>query len=101
MTTKEPLTAIVTGASTGIGFAIAQRFVSDGLNVVMNARTAADLEAAFDRLGASQNTRFVAGDIADKAVGAMLVATAEEAFGGVDILVNNAGVFRRQAVSRY
>ncbi|MEL7448337.1 MAG: SDR family oxidoreductase [Pseudomonadota bacterium] len=93
MTNKEPLTAIVTGASTGIGFAIAQRFVDDGLNVVMNARTAADLKAAFNALGAPQNARFVVGDIADKAVGEKLVATAEQAFGGVDILVNNAGVF--------
>ncbi|MEM9531487.1 MAG: SDR family oxidoreductase [Pseudomonadota bacterium] len=92
-TNNQPLTAIVTGASTGIGFAIAQRFVTDGLNVVMNARTAADLELAFKKLGAPQNARLVVGDIADKTVGARLVATAEEAFGGVDILVNNAGVF--------
>ncbi|MEL7537013.1 MAG: SDR family oxidoreductase [Pseudomonadota bacterium] len=92
-TDNETRTAIVTGASTGIGFAIAQRFLNDGFNVVMNARTAKDLNAAFDSLGAPANARVLVGDIADKKVGAELVRIAEDDFGGVDILVNNAGVF--------
>jgi NAD(P)-dependent dehydrogenase (short-subunit alcohol dehydrogenase family) len=89
----QPLNAIVTGASTGIGFAITQRFLSDGYNVVMSARTAADLEDAYESLGAPANARLLVGDIADKTVGAELVRIAEKEFGGVDILVNNAGVF--------
>ena len=92
-TNTEILTAIVTGASTGIGFAISARFINDGHNVVMNARTAADLEAAYNSLGAPANARIVIGDIADKTVGTELVRTAEAAFGGVDVLVNNAGIF--------
>lgn len=92
-TNTEILTAIVTGASTGIGFAISERFINDGHNVVMNARTAADLEAAYNSLGAPANARIVIGDIADKTVGTELVRTAEAAFGGVDVLVNNAGIF--------
>lgn len=92
-TNTETLTAIVTGASTGIGFAISARFINDGHNVVMNARTAADLEAAYNSLGAPANARIVIGDIADKTVGTELVRTAEAAFGGVDVLVNNAGIF--------
>ena len=92
-TENQALTAIVTGASTGIGFAITQRFLHDRINVVMNARTAADLEAAYEAIGAPANAKFLAGDIADKTVGAALVRIAETAFGGVDILVNNAGVF--------
>lgn len=92
-TDNQSLTAIVTGASTGIGFAIAQRFLDEGFNVVMNARTATDLESAYDALGAPEKARILAGDISDKAVGGDLVRIAEEAFGGVDILVNNAGVF--------
>lgn len=87
------LTAIVTGASTGIGYAISQRFLSDGMNVVMNARTEADLVAAYQKLGSPSNARYVAGDVANKATGSTLVARANEEFGGVDILVNNAGVF--------
>ena len=92
-TNTEILTAIVTGASTGIGFAISERFINDGHNVVMNARTAADLEAAYNSLGAPANARMVIGDIADKTVGTELVRKAEAAFGGVDVLVNNAGIF--------
>lgn len=90
---RQSRTAIVTGASTGIGYAISQRLLSDGNNVVMNARTGADLEAAYQELGAPSSARILVGDISDKLVGAQLVEVAEEAFGGVDILVNNAGVF--------
>lgn len=86
-------TAIVTGASTGIGYAISQRFLNDGLNVVMNARTEADLVAAYEKLGSPDNARYVVGDVADKATGLASVAAATQAFAGVDILVNNAGVF--------
>ncbi len=92
-TRKETLTAIVTGASTGIGFAIAERFISDGHNVVMNARTDSDLEAAYEKLGTPVNAVRVVGDIASKLVGQELVNVAESNFGGVDVLVNNAGVF--------
>lgn len=92
-TKNNSLTAIVTGASTGIGYAIAGRFIRDGYNVVMNARTAADLEAAYKALGAPANASIVVGDIANKSVGEELVNVAESTFGGVDVLVNNAGVF--------
>ena len=92
-TDNPDLTAIVTGASTGIGFAIAQRFLNEGINVVMNARTAADLEAAHKELGSPANAALLVGDIANKTVGAELVRIAETKFGGLDILINNAGVF--------
>lgn len=92
-TTGQRRTAIVTGASTGIGFATAKRFHDDGLNVVMNARTGADLVAAFERLGSPESVAYYVGDIADKSVGTELVRVAETRFGGLDILVNNAGVF--------
>ena len=92
-TKTDTLTAIVTGASTGIGYAIAERFVNDGNNVVMNARTAADLESAYNKLGQPANAVIVVGDISEKSVGLQLVNAAESTFGGVDVLVNNAGVF--------
>ena len=92
-TDTQPLNAIVTGASTGIGYAITQRFLNDGYNVVMNARTAEDLESAYKRLGALESARFFVGDIAEKETSAELIRIAEETFGGVDVLVNNAGVF--------
>ncbi len=87
------LTAIVTGASTGIGFAIARRFLEDGINVVMNARTASDLEAAHASLGSPDQAATVVGDIAEQSTGEALVRTAQSKFGGLDILVNNAGIF--------
>lgn len=89
----EPLTAIVTGASTGIGFAIARRFINDGFNVVMNARTAQDLEAAYAALGSPEEARLLAGNIAEQTVGKQLAHLANKQFGGIDILINNAGVF--------
>ena len=87
------LTAIVTGASTGIGFAIAKRFHEEGINVVMNARTTSDLHAAYQELGSPENVAILVGDIADKSVSTELVRIAETRFGGLDVLVNNAGVF--------
>jgi NAD(P)-dependent dehydrogenase (short-subunit alcohol dehydrogenase family) len=94
---NQTLTAIVTGASTGLGFAITKRFLSEDINVVMNARTAADLEAAYEALGSPANATFLVGDIANRSIGADLVRTAETEFGGLDILVNNAGVFGAKA----
>lgn len=93
LTNDQPATAIVTGASTGIGFAICQRLLADGYNLVMNARTAGDLQAAHANLGNPAATRFVVGDISDQSVGQRLADVAEDAFGGIDLLVNNAGVF--------
>ena len=89
----QSLTAIVTGASTGIGLATSRRLLTEGFNVVMNARTASDLETAYHSLNAPETTRYLVGDIANKAVGTELAKIAETEFGGVDVLVNNAGVF--------
>jgi NAD(P)-dependent dehydrogenase (short-subunit alcohol dehydrogenase family) len=88
-----PLTAIVTGGSTGIGYAVAQRLLEDGYNIVLGARTSSDLEAARDALSAYGRVESVAGDVADPETGRRLVARAVEAYGGLDVLVNNAGVF--------
>lgn len=86
-------TAIVTGASTGLGLAIAQTFLDNGINVVMNSVNTENLQAAYKSLGSPENAVLVAGDVSDKAVGDQLVVAAVEKFGGVDVLVNNAGIF--------
>lgn len=86
-------TAIITGASTGIGFETAKEFLEAGYNVVLNARTEADLAKASHALSAFGATAWVAGDVSQKATGAAVVAKAVDTFGGVDVLVNNAGVF--------
>lgn len=94
-------TAIVTGASSGIGFAIAEAFLSRGYNVIGNARTTQRLEAAAARLGDPANFIPVAGDIGDSAVARELFDTAIARFGAVDILVNCAGAFIAKPVGAY
>lgn len=87
-------TAIVTGASSGIGFAIARNLLNAGWNVAGNARTKQRLEDASASLPNGDRFLAVPGDIADPdTAGALLKATLER-FGQVDLLVNNAGIFQ-------
>lgn len=86
-------TIIVTGASTGIGRAIAQLFLERGHNVVLNSANAENLDRTFRELGQSKRAVAVPGDIGRGEVGQQLVATALERFGRLDTLVNNAGIF--------
>ena len=94
-------TVIITGASSGLGFALTQAFLERGDNVVGNARTQARLDQAAARLGNPPGFIGVAGDIAEKATAERLFAAAQEAFGRVDILVNNAGIFIPKPVTDY
>ncbi|WP_343729261.1 SDR family oxidoreductase [Duganella sp.] len=86
-------TVIVTGASSGIGFAVAEAYLKRGYNVVGNARTIARLKEAADKLGNPANFLLVPGDIAKPATAKALFERAVAAFGKVDILINNAGIF--------
>ncbi|MBB5370067.1 MULTISPECIES: SDR family NAD(P)-dependent oxidoreductase [unclassified Janthinobacterium] len=94
-------TVIVTGASSGIGFAVAKAYLERGYNVVGNARTLARLESAAAKLGNPSNFLPVAGDIALPATAAALFEQAIAAFGKVDILINNAGIFIAKPVTDY
>lgn len=89
-------TVIVTGASSGIGKAVARHFLAQGHNVVINSTTPAKLVTAYQDLGAGPNLAMVAGNVKDKSTGAQLVQTALDKFGAVDILVNNAGIFENK-----
>lgn len=86
-------TIIITGASSGIGKGVAQYFLDNGDNVVINSSTAEKLEQVYQELGAGANLAMVAGDISRKETGEELVRTAIARFGSVDVLVNNAGIF--------
>ncbi len=90
---KQTETALITGASTGIGRATARTFLDQGYNLVLNSRDSGRLDAAYEALGRPDNAVLVAGDVSDKAIGQKMVDTALEEFGRVDVLVNNAGVF--------
>ncbi|KTG11092.1 3-oxoacyl-ACP reductase [Haloprofundus marisrubri] len=85
-------TAIVTGASSGIGKAIAEEFAADGANVVVCSRDHDNVEpVAAEIRETGANALAVECDVTDReAVEALVEATVEE-FGGVDTLVNNAG----------
>lgn len=80
-------TAIVCGASSGIGLAIAEALAAEGANVAMFARRRDVLEREAERLGALA----VRGDVAVPADLERLVERTVAAFGGIDIVVNNSG----------
>ncbi len=86
-------TVIITGASTGIGKAIAKYFIDRESNVVMNSSNKKNLIEAYESLGALPNVAYFAGDISQPETGQKLVNLALERFNSVDILINNAGVF--------
>ena len=93
--------AIVTGASRGIGAAMAQRLAQDGFAVVVNyARGREEAEqvvAAIEAQGG--HAVAVQADIGETSGAATLFDTAEQAFGGVDVLVNNAGTMKLGALA--
>ena len=83
---------IVTGASRGIGFAIAQRFVAQGARVCVTGRDADALEAAVKELGGPQVAIGIAGKGDDPAHRAAVVDAVQERFGPVTTLINNIGI---------
>jgi len=89
-------TAVITGASLGLGAAIAEQFAAEGAALMLCARSRAELEAQRARLAAMHpNTRIVAqpADVAKKSEIDSLFAAASREFGRIDIVVNNAGVY--------
>jgi len=96
-----PRVALVTGASRGIGAAIATRHAKDGftdvINYAGNAAEAEKLAASIEKAGGHALT--AQADVADPAAVARMWDAAEAAFGGVDVLVNNAGVMRLATIA--
>lgn len=91
--------AIITGGSTGLGFAIAETFLKAGGNVAITARRAEVLEAAKAELAKLGKGRVVtvAADVSKAADCERIVKTAQSGLGNIDILVNNAGQSTRGA----
>ncbi len=86
-------TMIISGASRGIGAAIAVEATEKGFNLVLNARSKDALEEMAASLSrGSTDVAVVSGDVSEQAVCERIAGTAIERFGGVDVLVNNAGI---------
>ncbi|ADV11969.1 SDR family oxidoreductase [Mesorhizobium sp. BR1-1-3] len=100
--TNQTRTAIVTGASKGIGAAIAQRLARDGVAVVVNyARGRAEAEELVRAIETGGGRAIaVQADIANPNGIAVLFDAGEKAFGGIDILVNNAGIMKISPIAQ-
>src|SRR5207253_4305797 len=92
-----PKTAIVTGASQGIGAGIVNAFVTRGFNVVATSRKVTQSA----EVGASDHVALVDGHIGEPATAAKIVETALSRFKSVDVLVNNAGIFFTKPFTDY
>jgi 3-oxoacyl-[acyl-carrier protein] reductase len=94
MTIENNKVAIVTGASRGIGAAVAKRLASDGFTVVVNYSGNADAAEAVIREIEDAGGKAISAqaDVSNSADVRRLFDTAHEVFGGVDVLVNNAGI---------
>ncbi|MFP3546339.1 SDR family oxidoreductase [Rhizobium sp. SIMBA_035] len=94
MASQDNKVALVTGASRGIGAAIAERLAKDGFTVVINysgnAALAEELSAKIEKAGGKALT--AKADVSDAGAVRRMFDAAEAAFGGVDVLVNNAGI---------
>ena len=90
-------TAIVTGASQGIGAGVVKAFVERGFNVVANSRKVTQST----EVAASDHVALVDGDIGQPATAAKVVETALARFQSIDVLVNNAGIFFTKPFTEY
>jgi 3-oxoacyl-[acyl-carrier protein] reductase len=101
MTDKNPKVAIVTGASRGIGAAVAARLAADGFAVVVNYAASAGPAETLVRTIEARGQRALAAkaDVSDAGAVRDMFEAAEKAFGGVDVLVNNAGIMKLAKVA--
>ena len=90
-------TAIVTGASRGIGAGLVEAFLERGYSVVANSRNITKANP----FAAAANVALVNGDIGHPSTAATIVDTAVSRFGRIDVLINNAGVFIPKPFTEY
>ena len=86
-------TVVITGASSGIGFGVAEAYLAQGSNVVLNGRDEAKLVEAAEKLGHPERLAVVPGDVGLAETQRKVVNEAIKRFDRIDVLVNNAGHF--------
>ena len=95
-------TALITGASRGIGLAIAEALSQAGARVILNGRSLSSLEEAAQRLRqAGTQVEISVFDVTDAAQAAAAIQVIEETIGPIDVLVNNAGIQRRAPLEQF
>jgi len=101
MTNESNAVAIITGASRGIGAAVAERLAADGLTVVINySGDVKSAEALAKKIEAKGGRALTAkADVSDPNAVRGMFDAAEAAFGGVDVLVNNAGIMKLASIA--
>lgn len=88
-------TVLVTGASMGVGAAVARAFAARGANLVLIARGEAGLKALAQELDLGDRVSVAAMDVTDIDAFEQLLAASQQRFGSVDVLINNAGFHQR------
>lgn len=97
MNSNHKQTALITGASSGIGLGLTKGFLAAGYNVVATSRHV----SAAGTLQPSENLLLVDGDAGDVSTARRVVDSAEQRFGTVDVLINNAGIFVPKPFTEY
>jgi NAD(P)-dependent dehydrogenase (short-subunit alcohol dehydrogenase family) len=90
-------TAVITGASSGIGLGLTKGFLAAGFNVAANSRRV----TAAGTLRPSDDLLLVDGDVGDPATARELIGSAQRRFGTIDVLINNAGIFVPKPFTEY
>lgn len=84
------MTALITGANKGIGYAAAKKFLSEGHKIIISGRNEKKLSEAKNFLG--QNCEYIVWDISNVSLSAEVIEKAHSIFGDINIFVNNAGI---------
>ena len=97
MSSNQAQTALITGASSGIGLGLTRGFLEAGFNVVANSRNVTSSQALTPR----NDLLLVDGDVGEPATARNLIHSSLQRFGRIDVLINNAGIFVPKPFTEY